>query len=215
MKKGLFITIDGPDGSGKSTHAKMLCSHLSEKGFLTVHTHEPGGTGIAENIRRILLDPDNKLSPAAELFLLEASRAQHVEDIIIPAVSRGKIVVCERFCDATIAYQGYGRGIDVKTIKGMNTVAAKGMVPDITIILDTDVRKSLKKAVAVSKDFKKGVPDRMEKENMAFHQRVRKGFLEIAKSEPGRVKVVEVRREISETQSEIRKRIDKVLEKKK
>jgi len=211
MKKGLFITIDGPDGCGKSTNAVMLCEYIKRKGYKVVHTYEPGGTAIGEKIRKILLAPENIISPEAELLLYEASRAQLVKEIIIPAVKKNRVVVCERFYDATIAYQGYGRGLDIEMIKNLNKTASCGVVPDLTIILDIDAEKGLKKAVSVSKDFKKGVADRLEKESMGFHKKVRAGFLKLAKEEPLRIKVVKVSDTIESTQKAVRKEVDRIL----
>ena len=211
MKKGLFITIDGPDGCGKSTNAVMLCEYIKRKGYKVVHTYEPGGTAIGEKIRKILLAPENIISPEAELLLYEASRAQLVKEIIIPAVKKNRVVVCERFYDATTAYQGYGRGLDIEMIKSLNKTASCGVVPDLTIILDIDAEKGLKKAVSVSKDFKKGVADRLEKESMGFHKKVRAGFLKLAKEEPLRIKVVKVSDTIESTQKAVRKEVDRIL----
>ncbi len=211
MKKGIFITVDGPDGCGKSTNVTKLCGYLRKKGYKVLHTHEPGGTATAEKIRKILLDPGNRISPVAELFLYEASRAQHMKEIILPALLKGSLVVCERFYDATTAYQGYGRGLDIGMISKLNDAATGGITPDLTIILDIDVRKALKKAIDVSKDYKKGVADRLEGENIKFHQKVRRGFLKIAKSEPGRVKVVKVKDRVEDTQKEIRSEVEKIL----
>lgn len=211
MKKGLFITIDGPDGCGKSTNAVMLCEYIKRKGYKVVHTYEPGGTAVGEKIRKILLTPENSISPEAELLLYEASRAQLVKEIIIPAVKKNRVVVCERFYDATIAYQGYGRGLDIEMIKNLNKTASCGVVPDLTIILDIDAEKGLKKAVSVSKDFKKGVADRLEKESIGFHKKVRAGFLKLAKEEPLRIKVVKVSDTIESTQKAVRKEVDRIL----
>lgn len=213
VKKGIFITVDGPDGCGKSTNAGELCGYLKSKGYSVLHTHEPGGTVTAEKIRGILLDPGNRISPVTELFLYEASRAQHVKEVILPALLNGMTVVCERFYDATTAYQGYGRGLNIKMIEKLNEVAVNGVIPDISIILDVDVKKALKKAVAVSKDYKEGVADRLEGEDIEFHKKVRKGFLLIAKSEPRRVKVVEVKERVEDTQEAIRVEVEKILRK--
>jgi dTMP kinase len=178
----MFITLEGPDGSGKSTQALLLIRFLKKAGYQVLHTREPGGDRVAESIRRLLLSPRNKIVPETELFLYWASRAQHVQQIINPALARGVIVVCERFSDATVAYQGYGRGIDLKLIKSMNKLAADGLTPDLTFLLDIQPAKGLKKVLEA-----KGVKDRFELEKLSFHQRVRRGYLAIAAQEPRRV----------------------------
>lgn len=178
----MFITLEGPDGSGKSTQALLLIRFLKKAGYQVLHTREPGGDRVAESIRRLLLSPHNKIVPETELFLYWACRAQHVQQIINPALARGVIVVCERFSDATVAYQGYGRGIDLKLIKSMNQLASGGLIPDLTFLLDIQPEKGLQKVLEA-----KGVKDRFELEKLSFHKRVRRGYLAIAAQEPGRV----------------------------
>lgn len=182
---GIFITFEGPDGSGKSTQALLLIKYLKKAGFKVLHTREPGGDRVAENIRRLLLSPKNQIVPEAELFLYWASRAQHVQQIINPALAEGWIVVCERFGDATLAYQGYGRGMDLDLIKKMNRLAAGGLIPDLTFLLDIPPARGLKKVMEA-----KGVKDRFEREKLSFHKRVRQGYLDLAAEEPGRIKKI-------------------------
>lgn len=182
---GIFITLEGPDGSGKSTQALLLIRFLKKAGFKVLHTREPGGDRIAESIRRLLLSPGNQIVPEAELFLYWASRAQHVRQVIKPVLAQGRIVVCERFSDATVAYQGYGRGVDLGLIKKMNRLAAGGLTPDLTFLLDIPPAKGLKKVLEA-----KGARDRFELENLSFHKRVRQGYLDLAAQEPRRIKKI-------------------------
>ena len=182
---GMFITLEGPDGSGKSTQALLLIKFLKKAGHEVLHTREPGGDRVAESIRRLLLSPRNKIVPETELFLYWASRAQHVRQVIDPALARGVIVVCERFNDATIAYQGYGRGVDLKLIRKMNRIASGGLTPDLTFLLDIEPEKGLKKVLEA-----KGVKDRFELEKISFHKRVRQGYLKLASQEPRRIKKI-------------------------
>jgi dTMP kinase len=182
---GMFITLEGPDGSGKSTQALLLIRFLKKAGYKVLHTREPGGDRVAESIRRLLLSPHNKIVPETELFLYWASRAQHVRQVINPALARGVVVVCERFNDATIAYQGYGRGIDLKLIKKMNQLAAGGLKPDLTFLLDIPPARGLIKVLEA-----KGVKDRFELEKISFHKQVRRGYLDLAAQEPQRIKKI-------------------------
>lgn len=184
---GMFITLEGPDGSGKSTQALLLIRFLKKTGYKVLHTREPGGDRVAESIRRLLLSPHNQIVPEAELFLYWASRAQHVQQIIQPALAQGRIVVCERFSDATVAYQGYGRGVDLVLIKKMNRLAAGGLAPDLTFLLDIPPARGLKKVMEA-----KGVKDRFELEKISFHRRVRQGYLALAAQEPRRIKKIAV-----------------------
>ena len=182
MSRGKFITIEGPEGSGKSTHSRLLCLYLKRNGYKVLHTREPGGTEIGEAIRRILLDKKNKdISDACELFLFLAARAQIVEEVIKPALAKGYTVVCDRFHDATVAYQGYGAGLDLKLIVSAGRLATGSLRPDLTILLDVETKVGLKRA---------GMKDRMEIKSVRFHKKVREGYLEVAKKEPGRVKVI-------------------------
>lgn len=197
-KRGMFITFEGPDGSGKSTQALLLRNYLREQGYDVFHTREPGGDKIAEEIRSLLLSPGNAISPVAELFLYWASRAQHVSTLILPALQEGKIVLCERFNDATFAYQGYGRGLDYRLIKKMNALAAYKLVPDLTFLLDIPPAEGLRRARKA-----KGLRDRLEKESLCFHERVRKGYLALAGEEPWRIRKISVRSSVSVVQQQI------------
>jgi len=208
--KGFFITFEGCEGSGKSTHSRLLYEFLKKEGYAVVHTREPGGTKISEAVRLILLSPENNITPLAELFLYETARTQHMTEVIIPALEAGKTVVCDRFTDATLAYQGYGRGLDIAVIKRLNHTAASGVKPDLTVYLDIAPEKGLKKARSIKKDFKKSC-DRLESEGISFHKRVRTGYLELARQEPGRIKVIRTGDTIALTHKEVVRAVKKRL----
>ena len=196
-KRGIFITFEGPEGSGKTTHSKLLCDFLRKKGFRVLHTREPGGVLISEKIRKILLDPKNKgMDVACEMLLYMAARAQIVKEKILPGLKQGKIVVCDRFTDATLAYQGYAGGMDLKVIYNVAGIVTKGLKPDITFLLDIDARLGLLRA-GKSKD-------RMERKSILYHNKVRNGYLSIAKKESKRVKVISATAQIKDVQSFIR-----------
>lgn len=201
---GLFITFEGPEKSGKSTHTKLLKRYLTKKGFRCLCIREPGSTGTGEKIRRILLDKRNThLSHAAEMFLYMTARSQIVEEIIKPALKQNKVVICDRFLDSTIAYQGYGLGMDRGLIQKIGGLATAGITPEITLLLDMNSRDS---------SFKKLVnKDRIELRSRQFHHRVRKGYFCLAKKYPRRIKVVRVQKTILATQKEIRRVIDTCL----
>lgn len=182
LKKGLFITFEGADGCGKTTQLNLLAEYLKEKGFDVVITREPGSKGLGERIREILLNYEGDVSSNCEAFLFLADRAQHIDMLVKPAIDAGKIVLCDRHTDSTVAYQGYGRGVDLERIKLLNSLATGGVVPDLTFVFDIDVETSMSR-VGQNKD-------RMESAGIDFHEKVRKGYLEIAKSEPERVKVI-------------------------
>ena len=171
--KGKFIVFEGPDRSGKSTQANLLSKYLTDKGFAVVLTREPGGDSVAEEIRKIVLDPLQKVSPMAELLLYEAARAQHTQQKIIPALEEGKIVICERYTMSTSAYQGYGRGIDMEIINKLNDIATLNLRPDLTLVfLMSDKYFTQRGEYLFS--------DRLEQEDEAFRHKMRKGYREIA-----------------------------------
>lgn len=182
LTKGLFITFEGADGCGKTTQLNLLRQHLENQGFEVVLTREPGGKGLGEKIRDILLNYDGEVSSQAEAFLFLADRAQNIDVIVKPAVNAGKIVLCDRHIDSTIAYQGYGRGVDLGRLKMLNDIATKNFKPDLTYVFDIDVATSQKR---VGKN-----KDRMESAGVDFFEKVRKGYLELAEQEPDRVKVI-------------------------
>jgi dTMP kinase len=207
LKKGIFITFEGVEGCGKSTHSKLLFEYLKKMGHLAVHTREPGGTKLGEAVRRVLLDsPEIQISDLSELFLFEACRAQIVKEIISPALDRGCIVISDRFSDATFSYQGYGGRVDLKAIKTLDRVATAGVVPDLTVLLDIDTLEGLRRA------RKKGI-DRIEKKDLSYHRRVRAGYLELSKQHPGRIRRVEVSGAIAEVQAKIRREVEIVIRK--
>lgn len=169
MKRGKFIVLEGPDRCGKSTQAKLLYNYLVEKGFEVVLTREPGGTPTAEKIRQILLEPEMDVRPMAELLLYEASRAQHTQEKIIPALQAGKMVLCERYTMSTCAYQGYARGLDLKVIDTLNQIATTGLTPDLTLVfLMSDKYFSSRGEYLFS--------DRLEREDKEFRQNMRQGY---------------------------------------
>lgn len=178
----MFITFEGADGCGKTTQIKLIDEYLRSKGYKTLLTREPGSKGLGEKIREILLNYDGEVSSRCESFLFLADRAQHVDCIIKPALQEGTIVLCDRHTDSTVAYQGYGRGLDIEEIKKLNAIATGGLKPDLTIVFDVDIETS---QARVGKN-----KDRMESAGIEFFKKVREGFLEIAKEEPQRVKVI-------------------------
>ena len=182
LKKGLFITFEGADGCGKSTQLNLLAEFLKSKGFDVVITREPGSVGLGEKLREILLNYDGEVSSNCEAFLFLADRAQHIDIIVKPAIDAGKIVLCDRHIDSTVAYQGYGRGVDLEQIKMLNKLATSGLVPDLTFVFDIDVETSQQR---VGKN-----KDRMESAGLEFHERVRQGYLALSKAEPNRIKVI-------------------------
>ena len=190
MKKGLFITFEGADGCGKTTQMKLLAEYLKQQGKNVVLTREPGGKGLGEKVREILLNYDGPVSDRCESFLFLADRAQNIDIIVNPAVEDGKIVLCDRHIDSTVAYQGYGRGLDIERINKLNDIATNGKKPDLTFVFDIDVETSMKR---VGKE-----KDRMESAGIDLHNRVRKGYLELAKQEPQRIKVLDATKSIEE-----------------
>ena len=182
MKHGLFITFEGADGCGKTTQIKLFTEYLQKNGYEVVLTREPGSKGLGENIRKILLDYDGEVSPVCESFLFLADRAQNVDIIVKKNIEKGKIVISDRHIDSTVAYQGYGRKLDLEQIKELNNSATSGLKPDLTFVFDIDIETSMQR-VGKTKD-------RMEASGKEFFERVQNGYLEIAKNEPNRVKVI-------------------------
>lgn len=192
LHHGLFVSLEGGKGCGKSTQIKLAQSRLEDLGRTVEMLREPGGTTIGEHVRAILLDPEHMgMDDTAELLLYEAARAQLVAERIRPALERGEVILCDRFFDSTTAYQGYARGLDLQEIWVLNMTATQGIVPDLTIVFDIDVETGVNRATT-------GGADRLEAEDRDFHQRVRDGFLAIAESDPDRVKVVDATGTIEE-----------------
>lgn len=182
MKKGLFITFEGADGSGKTTQLNNIKTFLEEKGFDVVVTREPGSLELGQKIRNILLHYDGVVADRCEIFLFLADRAQHVETFIKPAIEEGKIVLCDRHTDSTIAYQGYGREQDVELLKNLNEIAVNGLKPDLTMLFDVST-ETAQERVGSEKD-------RMEAAGIEFHRKVRQGYLELYKENPDRIKLI-------------------------
>lgn len=187
----MFITFEGVEGAGKSTQIRCLADILSAKGYPVVTTREPGAGHIGQQIRQIIL-ADHQVVPEAELLLYAADRAQHVRTLIRPALAEGKVVVCDRYADSTVAYQGYGRGLPMATIETLNQIATGGLKPDFTVLLDLDPAAGLARSKA------RALLDRMEQESLAFHQRVRHGFLQLARQEPDRFQVFDALGEVED-----------------
>jgi dTMP kinase len=203
MKKGLFITFEGADGCGKSTQMQLLKQYLQNKGYNIVETREPGGKGLGEKIREILLNYDGEVSDRCESFLFLADRAQNIDIIVKPAIRDGKIVLCDRHTDSSVAYQGYGRGLDIEEINRLNTLSTGGLKPDLTYVFDVDIETSMTR---VGKE-----KDRMESAGDEFFNKVRKGYLEIAKQEPERVKVINAKNDIETVFQDVLKEIEPLL----
>ncbi|HLF18770.1 MAG TPA: dTMP kinase [Candidatus Omnitrophota bacterium] len=185
MIKGKFITFEGSEGSGKSTQIELIKKYLKRKGRSVLFVREPGGVAISEKIRRILLDAKNvRMGKECETFLYMAARAQLVAEVIRPALQKGKIILCDRFLDSTLAYQGYGCGVDLALIKKMGAFATQGITPDLTLVFDIEPQTGL------SRIHRK--KDRIERRKLSYHQKVRRGYLTIARQEPKRVKVIKV-----------------------
>lgn len=183
---GLFITFEGIEGSGKSTQARMLTERLRNDGYDVILTKEPGGTNLGEQIRQLLLSPQFGVSERSELMLFLADRAQHVSELILPALSEGKIVVCERFADSTVAYQHYGLGLELKMVEALNDFVTQSLKPHLTFLLDIDPSEGLKRLQSVKASL-----DRVEQRSLEFHERVRQGYLEIARHEPMRIILID------------------------
>ena len=203
MKKGLFITLEGADGCGKTTQLNLLKEYLTSRGYEIVVTREPGGKGLGEKLREILLNYDGEVSDRCEAFLYLADRAQNIDTIIKPAINSGKIVLCDRHTDSSVAYQGYGREQNIDNINMLNELAVNGVHPDLTIVFDIDTETSMAR-VGTEKD-------RLESAGIEFHKRVRNGYLEIAKKNPQRIKVVDASQTIEDVQRDVLKIVEEVL----
>lgn len=202
MTQGLFITFEGPDGCGKTTQMNLLAQYFEKKGKKVVLTREPGGKGLGEKVREILLNYNGEVSDRCESFLFLADRAQNIDIIVKPAVEQGEIVLCDRHIDSTVAYQGYGRGLDINEINMLNNLATGGKKPDLTLVFDVDVETSMKR---VGKE-----KDRMESAGIDFHNRVRNGYLELAKQEPTRIKVLDATKTIEEIHEKVIEIVEKL-----
>ena len=210
-RRSLFITLEGIDGTGKSTQVRRLVRYLRGLGYPVRGTREPGGTPVGDRIRSILLaSSTGNLDPRAELALMYAARAQHLQDVVRPALARGEVVVSDRFNDASFAYQGYGRKLGVETVRAFDRIVCGKTQPDLTIILDLDPRSSLARAQGreIRRNSRNG---RFESQGLKFHQRVRAGYLAIARKEPRRVKIVCADRPVEVVQTEVRRLVKEFL----
>lgn len=209
-----LITFEGGDGTGKTTQLKLLESHFAARGKACLSTREPGGTSLGKLLRQVLLEVGKQnISSPTELFLYLADRAHHVREVILPALESGRLVLCDRYTDSTLAYQGYGRGIDLALLRRLNDMASRGLQPDLTFLLDCPVdvglsrtaRRQLKEKAANNRE------DRFERERAEFHEKVRRGFLEMARAEPERIYLLDATRSVQHVHEEIRKIVDQKL----
>jgi dTMP kinase len=203
-KRGTFITLEGPEGAGKTTQLKLLGKWLEEQNIAHVITRDPGGTALGKPIRRILLNSESPVHPVTELLLYEADRAQNVSEIIVPNLEQGKVVFCDRYIDSTIAYQGYGRGIERKLIDLLNDIATQGLRPKITILFDIESSAGLAR-------LHPSGHDRLEREALEFHQKVRNGYLELAKADPDRWRIIDAAGPMHAVQDELRRIVSEAL----
>lgn len=195
---GTFITLEGPEGAGKTTQVKLLSQKLDSLGVPHVITRDPGGTPLGKQIRRILLTPGGTVAPMCELLLYQADRAQHVAEVIMPALLEGKLVICDRYTDSTIAYQGFGRDIDMELIKSLNAMSTQGLKPELTILFDLESEKGLGR-------LHPGGHDRLEREAIEFHHKVRQGYLTVAKQESARFEIIDATKALSAVQEDLRR----------
>lgn len=204
----MFITLEGPEGSGKSSQVLPLAMFLRQQGYNVLSTREPGGTPIGEQIRDILHNLHNtEMHPRTEILLFQAARAQHVEQVIRPYLESGGVVLCDRFADSTLAYQGYGRQQDLQALISLIDFATDGLKPDLTLLLDIDVEEGLRRR------SKGGGWNRLDALELAFHQRVRQGYLTLAQAEPQRWVIIDARREMKQVQEDLRQEVLKRLRK--
>lgn len=204
--KGYFITLEGPDGSGKSTITRLLTTYLKEKGYDIVVTREPGGTDISEDIRKIILDNKNvKMSPVTEALLYAASRAQHVYEKILPSIKENKIVICERFVHSSLVYQGIGRELGIENVRKINDFATQGLKPDLTLFFKVNPAKGL------NRKRRRNRGDRLEMEDISFHEKVYEGYLELIKMYPDDIKVIDANQSKHYVFQQVKDEIDKLL----
>ena len=200
---GLFITLEGIEGSGKTTLAAFLAEYITAQGYKVILTAEPGGSAVGQQIRSILLHTTEQISHKSELLLFEADRAQHVDTVIRPALAEKSVIICDRYTDSTLAYQGYARGINVEEVRQLNSYATSGLEPDITILLDLPAEAGLARQRKI---------DRISSEDLAFHNAVRTGFLTIAKANPDRIVIIDATQQQQTVQSQAQQAIRSLLE---
>lgn len=207
--KGLFISFEGIEGTGKTTQARLLAQHLSGLGYRTILTEEPGGTSISLKIRDLLLEVGHtEMHRLTELLLYNASRCQHLYELILPSLENGTCVITDRFSDSTLAYQGFGRGIDPGLIETLDRIVTGGLRPDLTLLLDSTVETGLARNRGAQK------VDRLELEDRSFHEKVRAGFLSLAAREPGRIKIIDASRGVEEVQQTVINALAEILHQK-
>ncbi|MBI3975983.1 MAG: dTMP kinase [Armatimonadetes bacterium] len=213
MPRGLFLTLEGPEGAGKSTQGPLLAEHLRRSGLDVLSTREPGGTPIGERIRGVLLDEAHReMAAETEMLLFAAARAQFVREVVSPALARGVTVLSDRYVDASLAYQGFGRGLDVAVVRWVNEVATGGLLPDLTVLLDIEPTAGLARARAArGKEGAVGRGDRLEQEAAAFYGRVRAGFLQLARESPQRFAVIDARGDVDEVRRRVIEAVDRFL----
>jgi len=202
-KKGLFITFEGIDGSGKSTQIDKIVEYIKGKNIEYIMTRDPGGTDLGCKLRNILLNYDGKIYPLCEMFLYLADRSQHVDEKILPALNSGKVVLCDRYIDSTLAYQGYARGLNIDELINLNDLATHSLWPDLTLVFDIDTETALKR---INRD-----KDRLESEAQSFHQKVREGYLDLARRYPERIKVINSNQSIDDIHKDVMEVIKKYV----
>jgi dTMP kinase len=210
-KRGLFITFEGPEGSGKSTQIRRLAARLRAEGRAVLETVEPGGTPIGMQIRRVLLDAKNlEMRPTTELLLMFAARAQNVDEAILPALSRGEVVLCDRFTDSSLVYQGTARGLGSEVVFEIDRIACRGLVPDLTVVIDIQTELGLERAHGRNRKTQ-GVETRLDEQAIDFHRKVRDAYLQLAADEPGRVKLIDGSCSEEKVEKEVWKAVLQVL----
>ena len=205
MTKGLFITLEGADGSGKTTQLAKIVEYFEANKIPHLVTREPGSVGLGQKVREILLNHDGEVASTCEMFLYLADRAQNIGTIVNPALLAGKIVLCDRHTDSSVAYQGYARGLDIERINYLNAIATEGRKPDLTLLFDVDTD------VAMTRVGNRAEKDRLEVEGAAFHRKVRAGYLEIAKKEPDRIKIIDANLSVEEVWAQVLRILEAII----
>jgi dTMP kinase len=212
IKRGLFITFEGPEGSGKSTQLRLLAARMRGEGRTVLETAEPGGTAIGMQIRRVLLDSKNhELRPTTELLLMFAARAQNVDELILPALSRGEIVLCDRFTDSSLVYQGAARGLGADVVYEVDRIACRGLVPDSTLVIDIEIELGLERAHGRNRKAH-DVETRLDEQAIGFHRKVREAYLQLATDEPKRVKLIDGSRSEKEVANDVWNAIQQLID---
>lgn len=206
---GRFITFEGIEGCGKTTQVALAAAYLEGRSIACTATAEPGGTTLGARIRELLLQPvDNVMCAETEVLLFAADRAQHTRNVILPARARGRVVLCDRFTDATLAYQGFGRGLDMEFLRTLNRFSGAGLRPDVTILFDLPVEEGLRRVAARGRAVPGGGEDRIEGEKVVFHERIRQGYLQLAREEADRFRVIDAAAPIDRIHHEVRRHLD-------